>query len=846
MIRFLRNLDLDRNSFWIGFLAGLLFWWFVTIVRPNLGRIWEFLKTQFQNAREGLKAGIGTRLRNDTLQMVQKLHLAAPLFSLDEVRIEPRLLAPKPYVQPGADPVAEDIIGKTLPYLPDWPELAASYGARTLSLAEALTGGANLVVIGNPGSGKTFALADLASQIARRDPMVNELGALLPLYLHVLDFALPEEKDAEAVAPLHDAIGAYASALTMRGLKDYLKGAFRQGRILLLLDGFDQLPPEDIDLYVSYLERLLTEYPNIRVVAAASAEYYGALTTIGLIPVPMAAWDARQRADFIRRWGDLWIRFIETEIWGPDGSTGETQAVEPTIIEGWLLGDTASLNPLELTLKAWAAYAGDTVGPEPMDAIDAYIYRLTTNIHKALPALEQLALQMTTSRSPLISPKDAGKWVARYEPSDSEIDDTQDLEIPPGAEEFLTAQQSVSFRRTIPALINSGLITIHSGSMLGFLHPVLLGYLAACALAAMDGREALISQPNWTTKSVMLTYLAAKAQMGALAMQFIERTEDPLHQHLLMVGRWLRNAPKNNDWHPIAKRRLAKFVQNDLYPLGLRGRAVAALATSGDPDVAVLFRHLLTSDNANVRQLSALAVGYLRDTKAIKDLSVILYDPNPNVGRAACLALVNIGSDAALEQAASALLHGDDDLRRAAAEAFANHPEEGYPILRDGAKMDDLLVRRAVVFGLERVGEDWAIDLLKQIQVEDGQWVVRNAATQALEELENGSPRIPQPRPILHETAWLIAFASERGLGVASGKPAKEMLFKALREGTFEERQAAMDYLGLHPDTNAILDTYHHLYGSDPDLKEVAFETVWQMAATGIDLPPPIQFGLGQ
>jgi hypothetical protein len=67
-----------------------------------------------------------------------------------------------------------------------------------------------------------------------------------------------------------------------------------------------------------------------------------------------------------------------------------------------------------------------------------------------------------------------------------------------------------------------------------------------------------------------------------------------------------------------------------------------------------------------------------------------------------------IVAEESLEQVATALLHGDDDLRRASAEAFANHPEEGYPLLRDGVTLDDLLVRRATVFGLFRIGDTLA------------------------------------------------------------------------------------------------------------------------------------------
>ena len=49
---------------------------------------------------------------------------------------------------------------------------------------------------------------------------------------------------------------------------------------------------------------------------------------------------------------------------------------------------------------------------------------------------------------------------------------------------------------------------------------------------------------------------------------------------------------------------------------------------------------------------------------------------------------------------ARALLQGDEELRRAAAEAMANDPIEGHAMLKEGATLPDILLRRAVVHGL--------------------------------------------------------------------------------------------------------------------------------------------------
>ena len=84
-------------------------------------------------------------------------------------------MAPLPCIEPGGPIASEDAVTQTLPYLPGWPELAAIYNAPTLTISQALSGGSNLVLIGQPGVGKTVAVAHLASLAANRNEMLGGL-----------------------------------------------------------------------------------------------------------------------------------------------------------------------------------------------------------------------------------------------------------------------------------------------------------------------------------------------------------------------------------------------------------------------------------------------------------------------------------------------------------------------------------------------------------------------------------------------------------------------------------------------------------------------------------------------
>jgi HEAT repeat protein len=292
--------------------------------------------------------------------------------------------------------------------------------------------------------------------------------------------------------------------------------------------------------------------------------------------------------------------------------------------------------------------------------------------------------------------------------------------------------------------------------------------------------------------------------------------------------------------------RLAELLQQTGQPLGLRGQALAAIVQSGNPGSIVLFRQFLMENEVDLLQLAALGSGALHDGKSIELLAALLSNPNSNVRRAACLALSSIGTTAAMDAVASALLHGDEILRRSAAESLANHPGEGHNMLREGAEMkDDLNVRRAVAYGLGRIHEPWAVELLVKLQNDDDQWVVRNSAQEVLEEQRKPNPHVPQRLPPPSESPWLIAFAGKKGEGISPDKPPTDLLLMALKSEDPDEQLASLSYLRMMPSEGVFGALYQAMYGGEPELREAVFQIFSEMASRGVEVPDPIQFGVG-
>jgi hypothetical protein len=364
-------------------------------------------------------------------------------------------------------------------------------------------------------------------------------------------------------------------------------------------------------------------------------------------------------------------------------------------------------------------------------------------------------------------------------------------------------------------------------------------------LTNYNTEQTLVNQPDWSGKYLAMHYFAARGDASKLVQTLLEVSSMPIHLPLFAAARWLRDAPKETPWRGKLFSALAAILQTDGIPLGLRGQAMAAFVVSNDPGAATLFRQLGLTLSFELVQLAVLGTGALRDTKAVKFVEQTMDASSLSVRRAACMALVAIGTNEALETVAHTLLNGDEDIRRAAGEALANDPHEGYAMLRDGISLNDILLRRAVVYGLGRINETWAIEILKKAQIEDDQWIVRNAATEVLDSKLHISSRAPHKLKPPSESPWLIEYASKHGMGISPGAPATDILLLALKGDDPDTRLAALPYLKFMPNEGVITQLYSAMYRDDPELREAAYYILWEIGASGMKLPHPSQYGFG-
>ena len=826
---------IDSTSFWVGAAAASVFWLLLGWARPLLKEMRENWQKNREEVAMRRSSNIEEHHRQAVLKKAQGMHLAAPLFSLEEIIIPPSLVAPPQQREPGGDTLAQDQTNLTIPYLLQDSMLASFYRAESFSLAEALSAGTHLAILGDPGIGKSVALAHIATLVAKEDAEMGALQEAVPFLLHVADLHLDEEPK-DILDPITEFLSESASLFDAPRLPKFTRLSFSSGRALLLLDGLDEVPPEETKNIVGYLAALLKNYPETRIVTTGSIEYIDRLIQLDFALLTLKSWNALERQEFLGKWGNLWENYVALEAWVQAGP----EQVEAALLNAWLSVKTENLTPFELTLKTWGAYAGDIRGKTVLAAIETHLRRLSPP-DIPIAALETLAMQVSLTSQPIFNARNANKWIKSFEPPEEIPTEGEE-----GEEEEKEKKEKIAPKRgLVEKLAQSGLLTAHRDNQMRFTHPLFSGFLAGRALSNYSVDERLTDQAHWSGRTLAMRYLAATGDAAPLADTLLGTPDPVLERNLLLMGGWLRDAPRKTAWRGKVLTALAQTLQDDTQPLGLRGQIITALARSGDPSVAALFRQLLQSQSAYVIQLAALGSGLMKDKKAVELLAnTFMKMSNSYTLSAVSLALAAIGTDDALNALATSLMQGEENLRRAAAEAFANHPAEGWSMLKEALEIDDILVRRSAVYGLARIQEPWSQELLLHVQMEDKEWAVRDIAASSLEKEKKHSLYAPHKLPPPSESPWLIAFAGKQGMGISAGAPATDVLLLALKSEDIDEKLAALAYLRRTPSEGVINALYHAMYGSNIEMREAIFLALVEIAASGVSLPEPQSYGL--
>jgi hypothetical protein len=403
----------DAQNFGIGLLAGWGSAYGIYRARHIFKNAMSSASAGAKGAQNYATRSSDSRYIKDLMEQAERTHLAGEFVKLSDVLMEPRFIPAKALANPDDEDDVRDIFD-VVPRVYDHPFLHAAYNLDTLSIEELGTGDKTLALLGMPGSGRTTSLLAIAMYSLNRiqfkpsvdkvqqkidaedaklsekeratkikerltmeqrakERLANEQGSkfdadasdednsaiplifrLMPVYVHMADIVIdpaefgPEIDPAEPlVRAVQHRLGRVASSSIPRNLYNRLN----KGGVMLLLDGFDDLPDSERAKYASWLQAFLGQYRQNFIVVAGPAHGYGVLTRMGLTPVFLRPFSEQDTNLTAERFADVWPRLSGKK-------RGKASRPDQTALDRAKVGNRA-LSPFEVTLKTWANYAGD-------------------------------------------------------------------------------------------------------------------------------------------------------------------------------------------------------------------------------------------------------------------------------------------------------------------------------------------------------------------------------------------------------------------------------------------------------------------------------------------------------
>jgi HEAT repeat protein len=386
----------------------------------------------------------------------------------------------------------------------------------------------------------------------------------------------------------------------------------------------------------------------------------------------------------------------------------------------------------------------------------------------------------------------------------------------------------------IRSLLVTGLLKQNSAGFLAFIHPLVLGFLGRSAIEE-EFFSQIKSASKFSLRDRVVLYYSGNVPAGeAVYLNLLDYDEGPFHSNLVELLEYSRYTSWSMPWKNEVIRYAVRVVHDTSTPRPIIGSLLAA-CLDDSPGMVSLLRQLVSSSSDHVRKNALLSLGCIPDPKSTSDFIKCLNDSNPEVKIAACLALANHAAPQSLQFAIKILSEGDETARQAVAECLAWRGKDGAAALAQASQSPNLLTRRAAVFGLAEVHQEWAQDLLKKIAVGDNQWLVRNAASHLIE--NEGSPRLSalQKKISPSETPWLIEAAAKQNVGISPGQPATDILINILESGSREQKLAAIGLLSSTPsELRGISEINKQTACGDSEIEEYALLTLWNLEKSSL------------
>jgi len=691
----------------------------------------------------------------------------------------------------------------------------------------------HVLLVGRPGSGKSTALVRLLLEEAERGRDAETRGR------GDAEMEREEERDVFRVPVLvelryyqHSVLERVKAFLlkhqpNLNLDEEVLKQWLRQGQLLLLLDGFNELPSEEARQQVRVFRQ---DYPNTPMVFTTRDLGVGGDLNITkkLEMQPLTEAQMRQFVcAYLPQQGEQMLKQLGSRL----REFGET----PLLL--WMLCSVFASNSNQIPANLGSVFRQFTEVYDKKIKQDILIDEEFRLWQRQL--LQQLAWVMTQGETKtqlyVALPKQKAETALT---------------------EFLQKEAALSKNEALlwlDNLLKHNLIQLGTGNQIGFCHQLLQEYYTAEQLL-----ERLASISDQQLKWDYLNYLKWTEPL-ALMLELLENREQAVRVvKLALEVDWLLGARLAGEvkgkFHKETVGLLVGLQLPRLFKVELVGvtksdeaipvlikaledansfvrrSATEALGKIGSDTAIAALINALEHYDSYVRKIAAESLGKIGSYLAVYHLINTLEDSDYYVCNSAAEALEQIGSNAVVIELINALDNFDSYVRVKAIKTLGKiGSDAAVPALIKALEESDYYVRSSATEALGKIGSYFAVNTLINT-LEDTEFHVCSMAAEALGKI-GSDVAIPALIKALESSSSYVRINASKALGEIGSDVAVSTLINTLEDSDYYVRRSATEALGKIGSELAVTALIKALENSSYDVRSNASKALGEIGS---------------
>lgn len=780
----------DQVSIIFGAVLGIV----ITILLIKyLPVILKHIKTMNVTHTTGKKDLVETerKIRKHILRNAQLQHLAPDLCGLNDIYVQQMLYSHPLHANATLLQEDEPLFFREALSIQDVPELACEFPLPKISLSQALAGGCNIAVSGGIGSGKTACLSNLTSEILENRCNNAHLNSFLPILVHIEHLACYRD------FPLLDGLSQclYDEGLDIpppeinRILTEYLTSS----RLLILVDGLDEVQPLEFSNAVKTLQQIHIDYPQILLVTTCGPYFSGDLESAGFIVLPLVPPGQSEFQSALTVWLRTWQSINSLEKSNP------TDSQESDLLPLWMNQQNTHPTFFDFTISVLSVLFHDQV-PENSRSILPYLKRKTLG-RAPLDSLLRIA-QLFSSNGYYGAPLNA---VVKQISNSTDSLSTTPSEI-------------------LNLSLRSGLLT-QKAEKIRFTNPSVLVHLLSISDSYQPNNEiaALLHSP------IDDHIFKHKTKENEYIVKWVENI-DPLDvRSLSSTLNHLFSMTSVPQTINSVFSKIIKYIVTDKLPLSTKIKFASIINYANPRIFSQVLSKIETLPGSDNLRLCAFFYGFLPLSQHETFIFDILENPTPSISMIGIQSLL-LSSDPNAPQILLDLIKSNPErYGRAASELGSQYPRTGHKLIRLLSEQENTILRRFSLYGLRLTTVAWSDNLLDEMSRNDKAWIIRDAAAQAINNKFNPEFYAPHRLVPIAQNPLVISAASKQGTGISPTVFPYDLLLIILANGTFNESLQAFQYLYSNPNETAIT-RIRQLINTNQPLREIVARALYEMS----------------